>query len=103
MEVDRRISNALCTEQDDNTIGNSNDGNNGKDDDDIERTLSVILGKCRKICADDSKKAIGKKSVSFLIKKMFVCAKGFAPQPSLRDTLQESRMEKVTTNKHACH
>ncbi|KAM7254436.1 hypothetical protein ACFE04_003816 [Oxalis oulophora] len=29
------------------------------------------------------------------LEKMFVCTSGFAPQPSLRDTLQESRMEKL--------
>ncbi|XP_028763231.1 uncharacterized protein LOC114721562 [Neltuma alba] len=90
LEVDRRISNALCTDPDDNLTNRNN-----KEEEDIQKTLSVILGKCKNICADNSKKAIGKKSISFLIKKMFVCAKGFAPQPSLRDTLQESRMEKL--------
>lgn len=90
LEVDRRISNALCTDPDDNLTNSNN-----KEEEDIEKTLSVILGKCKNICADNSKKAIGKKSISFLIKKMFVCARGFAPQPSLRDILQESRMEKL--------
>lgn len=84
LEVDRRISNALCSES------------SGDKEEDIEKTLSVILDKCKDICADKSKKAaIGKKSISFLLKKIFVCRSGFAPSPSLRDTLQESRMEKV--------
>ncbi|CAJ2663360.1 unnamed protein product [Trifolium pratense] len=83
LEVDRRISNALCSES------------GGDKDEDIEKTLSVILGKCKDICAEKSKKSIGKKSISFLLKKMFVCRSGFAPTPSLRDTLQESRMEKL--------
>lgn len=83
LEVDRRISNALCSES------------GGDKDEDIEKTLSVILDKCKDICAEKSKKSIGKKSISFLLKKMFVCRSGFAPTPSLRDTLQESRMEKV--------
>ncbi|XLT35217.1 hypothetical protein HN873_066509 [Arachis hypogaea] len=82
LEVDRRISNALCSDS-------------GDKEEDIEKTLSVILGKCKDICADNSKKAIGKKSLSFLLKKIFVCRSGFAPTPSLRDTLQESRMEKL--------
>ncbi|XP_018839204.1 uncharacterized protein LOC109004956 isoform X1 [Juglans regia] len=82
LEVDRRISNALCSES-------------GDRDEDIDRTISVIIGRCREICADNKKKAIGKKSISFLLKKMFVCGSGFAPAPSLRDTLQESRMEKL--------
>lgn len=83
LEVDRRISNALCSDSGDHK------------EEDIEKTLSLILGKCKDICADNNKKAIGKKSISFLLKKMFVCRSGFAPTPSLRDTLQESRMEKV--------
>jgi hypothetical protein len=83
LEVDRRTSNALCSDPDDHK------------DEDIEKTISVILGRCKDICADNNKKAIGKKSISFLLKKMFVCRSGFAPAPSLRDTLQESRMEKV--------
>ncbi|XP_019461056.1 PREDICTED: uncharacterized protein LOC109360545 [Lupinus angustifolius] len=83
LEVDRRISNALCNDS-------------GDKEEDIEKTLSLILGKCKDICvADNKKKAIGKKSISFLLKKMFVCKSGFAPTPSLRDTLQESRMEKL--------
>ncbi|KAK4591397.1 hypothetical protein RGQ29_021558 [Quercus rubra] len=82
LKVDRRISNALCTDSD-------------QRDEDIDRTISVILDKCKDICADNNKKVIGKKSISFLLKKMFVCSSGFAPAPSLRDTLQESRMEKL--------
>ncbi|XP_044497579.1 protein DEEPER ROOTING 1-like [Mangifera indica] len=85
LEVDRRISNALQCE--------SNVHEDIKDED-IDRTISVILGRCKDIRADNSKKALGKKSLSFLLKKMFVCRSGFAPQPSLRDTLQESRMER---------
>ncbi|XVF74290.1 hypothetical protein PTKIN_Ptkin13bG0098400 [Pterospermum kingtungense] len=83
LEVDRRISNALCSDSED------------RDQDDIDRTISVILGRCKDICAENKKKAIGKKSISFLLKKMFVCSSGFSPAPSLRDTLQESRMEKL--------
>lgn len=84
LEVDRRISNALCSELSDD-----------HKDEDIEKTLSVILDKCKDICKEKSKKSIGKKSISFLMKKMFVCRSGFDPTPSLRDSLQESKMEKV--------
>ncbi|KAI3411628.1 uncharacterized protein J3R85_017737 [Psidium guajava] len=82
LEVDRRISSSLCSEP-------------GDREEDIERTISIIIGKCKEICADNSKKAIGKKSISFLLKKMFVCRSGFVPGPSLRDPLPESRMEKL--------
>ncbi|XP_050233864.1 protein NEGATIVE GRAVITROPIC RESPONSE OF ROOTS isoform X2 [Mercurialis annua] len=85
LEVDRRISSHTATsDMDDN-------------EEDIERTISVILGRCKDICEKKKKKKkdIGKKSLSFLLNKMFVCRSGFAPQPSLRDTFQESRMEKL--------
>ncbi|XVE51839.1 hypothetical protein DITRI_Ditri02bG0073200 [Diplodiscus trichospermus] len=82
LEVDRRISYALCSDS-------------GDRDDDIDRTISVILGRCKDICGENKKKAIGKKSISFLLKKMFVCRSGFSPAPSMRDTLLESRMEKL--------
>ncbi|CAN1286905.1 Protein DEEPER ROOTING 1 [Linum perenne] len=84
LEVDRRLS-----------TGVANEGSI-KEEDDIERTISVILGRCKDIQAKKKgSKAIGKKSISFLLKKMFVCSSGFGPQPSLRDTLAESRMEKL--------
>ncbi|XP_057977492.1 protein NEGATIVE GRAVITROPIC RESPONSE OF ROOTS [Malania oleifera] len=81
--VDRPISNtnAICSEAED-------------EDEDIERTISVILHRCKGICANSEKKKIRKRSVAFLLKKIFVCANGFGPAPSLRGTLQESRMEK---------
>ncbi|XP_021716660.1 uncharacterized protein LOC110684512 [Chenopodium quinoa] len=82
LEVSRRISNAVCTDPD-------------YKEDDIERTISVIIGKCKEVRAEKTQNAIGKKSISFLLKKMFVCANGFSPAPSLRDTLQETRMEKL--------
>lgn len=88
LEVDRRISNALSDE-------------NEKD---IERTISVILGRCKAISTESknkkkkNKRDLSKTSVSYLLKKMFVCTEGFSPappNPSLRDTFQETRMEKV--------
>ncbi|KAK8641909.1 hypothetical protein V6N13_011277 [Hibiscus sabdariffa] len=84
LEVDRRISNALCS-----------DSGNKSDQEDIDRTISVILDRCKDICAENKKRSIGKKSISFLLKKMFVCGGGFSPAPSLRDTLQESKLEKL--------
>lgn len=83
LEVDRRISNTYCCES-------SNDK-----EEDINRTIRVILGRCKDVCMEKNKKAIGRKSVAFLLKKMFVCSSGFSPAPSLRDTLPESRMEKL--------
>ncbi|XP_039049578.1 protein NEGATIVE GRAVITROPIC RESPONSE OF ROOTS-like [Hibiscus syriacus] len=79
LEVDRRVSNALCSDSGDKS-----------DQEYIDRAISVILGRCKDICAENKKK-----SISFLLKKMFVCSSGFSPAPSLRDTLQESKMEKL--------
>ncbi|MBA0779293.1 hypothetical protein Gotri_003560, partial [Gossypium trilobum] len=84
LEVDRRFSNAVCSDAGE------------RSEEDIDRTISIILGRCKDIRGEDNKKkAIGKKSISFLLKKMFVCSGGFPPTPTLRDTLQESRMEKL--------
>ncbi|XP_074382041.1 protein DEEPER ROOTING 1-like [Apium graveolens] len=84
LEVDRRISTSLCSNLDDKD-----------DEDDINQTIRVILGRCRDACMESKKKSIGRKSISFLLKKMFVCRSGFAFTPNLRDTPQESRMEKL--------
>ncbi|XP_052184096.1 protein DEEPER ROOTING 1 [Diospyros lotus] len=81
LEVDRRISTTVCSDHD--------------EEEDIDRTIRVIIDRCKDVCMEKNKKAIGKKSISFLLKKMFVCSTGFAPARSLKDTLQESRMEKL--------
>ncbi|KAL9228497.1 hypothetical protein vseg_004074 [Gypsophila vaccaria] len=83
LEVSRRMSNAMICIDPENK------------EEDIERTISVIIGKCKEVRAEKTKNAIGKKSLSFLLKKMFVCADGFSPAPSLREALQETRMEKL--------
>ncbi|XP_018450128.2 protein LAZY 2-like [Raphanus sativus] len=87
LDVERRISNALCAVVD-----------SSEESEDMERTINVILGRCKEISIESKKRTdISKTSVSYLFKKIFVCADGFStsPSPSLRDTLQESRMEKL--------
>ncbi|XP_016481073.1 protein NEGATIVE GRAVITROPIC RESPONSE OF ROOTS-like [Nicotiana tabacum] len=86
LEVDRRISSSR--------LSSTNSDNFDYDEEEIDRTIRVIIGRCKDVCSKHNK--IGKKSISFLLKKMFVCASGnFGPAPSLRDTFQESRMEKL--------
>ncbi|CAN1827981.1 Protein DEEPER ROOTING 1 [Linum perenne] len=93
LEIDRRLSTGgLASSTHDGSLDERYENDDG---DDIERTISVILGKCKDIRAKKKEKNIGKKSISFLLKKMFVCSSGFAPQPSMKDTLGESRMEKL--------
>ncbi|XP_076886856.1 protein NEGATIVE GRAVITROPIC RESPONSE OF ROOTS-like [Bidens hawaiensis] len=83
LEVDRRLSTTTFI-------------TNPEDKEEIDRTIKVILGRCKDICKENnSKKAIGKKSVSFLLKKMFVCSSGLPPMPGLHDRLPESRMERL--------
>ncbi|XP_060187179.1 protein DEEPER ROOTING 1-like [Lycium barbarum] len=88
LEVDRRTSSRFsCT--------NSEIYEN-LDEEEIDRTIRAIIGRCKDhVCKTNKKKVNGMKSVSFLLKKMFVCSSGFAPTPSLRDTFPESRMEKL--------
>ncbi|CAN8292874.1 unnamed protein product [Cochlearia groenlandica] len=91
LDVERRISNALCA------VVDSSDENKEKD---MERTINAILGRCKEISIEskkNKKRDISKTSVSYLFKKIFVCADGFStsPRPSLRDTFQETRMEKL--------
>ncbi|XVF35155.1 hypothetical protein REPUB_Repub18cG0120600 [Reevesia pubescens] len=73
----------------------SDDSNNK--DDHLHCSTSLVHSKGKDICLDNSKGgAIGQKSLSFLLKKMFFCRSGFSsPAPSLRDPIMESRMEKM--------
>lgn len=63
----------------------------------FQRSGSVVLSRGKDVCLENTNTAIGKKSLSFLLKKVFVCRSGFAPAaaPGLRDPILESRMEKV--------
>ncbi|CAN4095260.1 unnamed protein product [Withania somnifera] len=81
LEVDRRINSSRFSST-----------NNSYDEEEIHRTIRVIIGRCKDVCSKQSKK----KSISFLVKKMFVCTSGgFAPAPSLGDTFPEPRMEQL--------
>lgn len=57
---------------------------------------SVVLSRGNDSRLDSANNVIAKKSLSFLLKKMFLCSSGFTPtpRPSLRDPLPESRLEK---------
>jgi hypothetical protein len=70
---------------------------NSKDSSIQRSTSNIVLNSTGKddVCLENTKGGIGKKSLSFVLKKMFVCRSGLPPAPSLRDPLTESRMEKV--------
>lgn len=90
MEVDRRTSSRFSS--------TNSEIYENLDEEEIDRTIRAIIGRCKDhVCKTNNKKKTvnGMKSVTFLLKKMFVCSSGFAPTPNLRDTLPESRMEKV--------
>ncbi|KAF8365182.1 hypothetical protein HHK36_032803 [Tetracentron sinense] len=82
LEVDRTICYTFCNDSNDKNV-------------DLQRSSSVVLSKGKDVSMDHNSNAIRKRSLSFLLKKMFVCGSGFAPAPSLRDPLSESRMEKL--------
>ncbi|KAL5141281.1 hypothetical protein HKD37_09G024654 [Glycine soja] len=58
---------------------------------------SIIFSRGKDCSLDhSSKKGVGKKSLSFLLKKMLACKSGFQPTPLFKDLLStESRMEKI--------
>ncbi|KAK7411843.1 hypothetical protein VNO78_03286 [Psophocarpus tetragonolobus] len=60
-------------------------------------TNSIISSRGKDCYLDhSSKRGVGKKSLSFLLKKMLACNSGFQPTPFLKDPLStESRMEKI--------
>ncbi|KAL3825428.1 hypothetical protein ACJIZ3_021457 [Penstemon smallii] len=66
----------------------------------LQRTMSVVERAEKYITFDKKSNDIKKKSLSFLIKKAFLCSGGFEPNPMLRDSipdykLDKSRMEKI--------
>lgn len=67
------------------------------DDHESNSSKYIFLNSVKDVCLENTKGGgIGKKSLSFVLKKMFVCrSAGLAPAPSLRDPLTESRKEKV--------
>ncbi|XP_027338366.1 uncharacterized protein LOC113852336 [Abrus precatorius] len=72
----------------------------GKEDESVSEgnlyPSNSLICKGKGSCLGHSRKrGVGKKSLSFLLKKMLVCRSGFQPTPLLKDPLAtESRMEK---------
>jgi len=64
---------------------------------DFYPSKSIVFSRGKDYCLDhSSKRGVGKKSLSFLLKKMLACKSGFQPTPLFKDPLStESRMEKV--------
>lgn len=66
-----------------------------------KRSSSLVASTSPKdVCLANSKSTLGKRSLTFLLKKMFVCGSGFAPRPSFKDPIPESRMDKHTLTVH---
>uniref|UniRef100_UPI001C13001A hypothetical protein n=1 Tax=Proteus mirabilis TaxID=584 RepID=UPI001C13001A len=61
----------------------------------LQRSTNLVLNRGKDVSVDSAKNTIGKKSFSFLLKKMFVCNSGFPSGPSPKAPIPESRMEKV--------
>lgn len=54
----------------------------------------IVLNKPRDLIADQ-RNSIRQRSLCFLLKKMLVCGNGLALHPNVRDSIPESRMEKI--------
>lgn len=65
----------------------------------FQRSFSAVFGRGKDSRLDNTNNDIRKKTLSFLLKKMFVCSSGFGPTPSLRDPHVESRLEKSRMDK----
>ena len=89
LELQRTENDKTCSD------GTNSDGEN------CHQKSSLIPCGVRDICLDNSNNTgIGKKSLSFLLKKVFVCRSGFQSSANFKDPLcRESRMEKVDEGK----
>lgn len=65
----------------------------------LQCSNSAVLSRGKDSRLDSTNNVIGKKSLSFLLQKMFLSRIEFAPAPSLRDSLPESRLEKSRMKK----
>lgn len=63
--------------------------------DSLQHGMSLVMSRGKDVSIDSAKNAVGKKSFSFLVKKIFLCRSGFPSGPSPKSPIQESRMEKV--------
>ncbi|KAM0936237.1 putative LAZY family protein [Dioscorea sansibarensis] len=54
----------------------------------------IILSTARDILTDN-RKGIKRRSIKFLLKKLFACQRGLPPVPNVRDTVPESKVEKI--------
>ncbi|XP_024023992.1 uncharacterized protein LOC21384403, partial [Morus notabilis] len=61
----------------------------------LRRRTSLVLSRGKQVSMDNAKNAIGKKSFSFLLKKVFVCGSGFPFGPSPKAPIPESIMEMI--------
>ncbi|KAK9715630.1 hypothetical protein RND81_06G178100 [Saponaria officinalis] len=76
------------------------ENNNDLEDIDDQHYTIILNNKPKDVCFDNTNNsnAISKKSLSFLLKKMFVCGAGFNPTFSLRDPTMlppKTRMNKI--------
>ncbi|XP_047342742.1 protein NEGATIVE GRAVITROPIC RESPONSE OF ROOTS-like [Impatiens glandulifera] len=89
LEMDRRIS-------DISSCSSSSVQQDEEEEVIIDRTIRVIIDRCKTICKErkKGKLGIGKKSISFLFNKMFfLCGNGFNSSPAT--SMIDSRMEKL--------
>ncbi|XP_052182948.1 protein DEEPER ROOTING 1-like isoform X2 [Diospyros lotus] len=86
----------LSSLEDDTTNGDTAGCDSAFKSGKLQCSASVFFSRGKDIQADHTRKVIGKKSLSFLLKKMFLCRRGVAPTPRLRDPIPDKAMvEKI--------
>ncbi|CAK9155193.1 unnamed protein product [Ilex paraguariensis] len=93
-----KFFNCLCLEEVERTTGETVCDELAEKESPLQHSTNVVLSKGKDIQLDNTSNDISKKSLSFLLKKMFLCRRGFVltPTPSLRDSLPESRIDKYS-------
>ena len=98
---------SLCHEQDDQTSASASELEHSSQNAQcfnepiaksasLQHGVGIVSGRGKDACVDNKRNGIGKKSLSFLLKKMLVCRGGFTLPPSPRASIPESRTERVT-------
>lgn len=105
-EVERDLRLVMNEEHLLDCLCDDDDGGDGDGDRRLERQGSVVERGGKDILSEKRNRGIGKRSLTFLMKKALLCGAGFvAAPPIIRDPLPDpkldrSTMEKVTTQKH---
>ncbi|CAA3012892.1 Hypothetical predicted protein [Olea europaea subsp. europaea] len=81
------------------TSDKSINGDSENKDSNLQQSISVVPSRESDIRLHNTANSIGKKSLSFLFKKAFLCGGGFSSAPFLRDPFPEPKLDKSKMEK----